>query len=137
VIRVLDADRPREGTNVVWMQALPSQGGDFVDVIGSAVVPAAHDATAAAAAVEDAVRGLMPFSERDVARERAPVLRWDVEAVGDPSPGEGWPGDVEIRVSSRPPIYALPREAVAALGFEGDLLLGWRAGDAIRADVHG
>lgn len=136
VIRVRDLGAPREGTNVVWLSALPApHGGDFVDVIATSVVPATSTRAEAEASIEEAVRELMPFSERDVAREKAPAVRWDEDVPGDPAPGEGWPGEVEIRVSSRPPIYLLPREAVAALGFEGDLLLGWRAGDAIRQDV--
>jgi hypothetical protein len=135
VIRVLDPARPRDGGNVVWLSGLPSpNGGDFVDVFAGAIVPA-QALPDAEGAVEAAVRELMPFSEREIVRERPPAARWDVELPGDPGPGEGWPGDVEIRVSSRPLIYLLPREAVAALGFEGDLLLGWRAGDAIKADV--
>jgi hypothetical protein len=32
-------------------------------------------------------------------------------------------------------VFRLPREAVAALGVEGDLLLGCQAGDAIRAEL--
>ena len=40
-----------------------------------------------------------------------------------------------IRISSRPPLYELPREALASLGVEGDVLLGWRAGDRIAADL--
>ena len=50
-------------------------------------------------------------------------------------PGQGWPGDTDLRLSSRPPIYHLDRSAVAGLGLEGDLLLGWRAGDAIAEEL--
>ncbi len=135
VIHVPDLARPLDGANVLTLSVHPAQaGGDAVDLVAAATVPAG-DVGLAEDALEGAVRGLMPFSEGSLRRERSPAVRWDEDCPGDPGLGEGWPGDVEIRVSSRPPIYLLPREGVASLGFEGDLLLGWRAGDAIRADV--
>ena len=47
----------------------------------------------------------------------------------------GWPPTAELRVGSRAPVHALERAWLAPLGFEGDLLLGWRAGDAIAGDL--
>jgi hypothetical protein len=65
-----------------------------------------------------------------------PRPRWDDElALEDPAPGSGWPGEVALRLLSRPPVYRLPREETAVLGFEGDCLLGWRAGEAILAEL--
>jgi hypothetical protein len=32
-------------------------------------------------------------------------------------------------------VHLLAREGLAALGLEGDVLLGWRAGDAIAAEL--
>ncbi|MCU0670411.1 MAG: hypothetical protein MUF70_13835, partial [Myxococcota bacterium] len=62
--------------------------------------------------------------------------RWDDDlALEDPPAGGGWPSEVDLRVLSKPPVYRLPREEVGVLGFEGDCLLGWRAGDAILADL--
>ena len=65
----------------------------------------------------------------------APRPEWDDElALGDPAgSGGGWPTEVEIRVPARAPVFALPREELAGLGPEGDLLLGWQAGDTIAA----
>ena len=40
-----------------------------------------------------------------------------------------------LRASQRPPVYALDRRRVATLGTEGDLLLGWRAGELIAAEL--
>jgi hypothetical protein len=79
----------------------------------------------------------MPFAEGRIGRvAAAPAPLWDDDfALADPEAGGGWPGDVEIRATSRPPVYVLPREHTASLGFEGDLLLGWRAGDAIRSEL--
>jgi hypothetical protein len=42
---------------------------------------------------------------------------------------------VDLRLLSKPPVYRLAREQVGVLGVEGDCLLGWRAGDAILADL--
>ncbi|HYB13389.1 MAG TPA: hypothetical protein VEG67_07950, partial [Myxococcota bacterium] len=135
VVCVGDLGQPLDATNVVTLSVHPSpQASDAVDLVGSALVPVANKG-AAEDQIEAAVRALMPFSEGGLRREAIRAVRWDEDWPGDPALGEGWPGDVEIRVSSRPPIYVLPRESVAALGFEGDVLLGWRAGDAIRADV--
>jgi len=138
VVRVIDPGLPVEGTNCVSLVVLPSpHGGDSRDLVASAIVAAGSDAerAAAEARIEQAVRELMPFSQGHIVRDPLPAVRWDEESPGDPAVGESWPSDVEIRVSSRPPVYALPRDAVAGLGFEGAILLGWRAGDAIRADL--
>lgn len=140
VIRVVDPTLPVDGVNCVSLLVLPSpHGGDARDLVATAIVEAPDDAARAVAAdrIETAVRELMPFSKGHVVRDPIPAVRWDEEAQGDPAMGASWPGDVEIRISSRPPVYVLPREAVGALGFEGDVLLGWRAGDAIRADLGG
>jgi hypothetical protein len=77
----------------------------------------------------------MPFAGNQLVREPIVLPRWDDDVPADPASGEGWPGELEIRLSSRPPIFCLPREGVAALGFEGDVLLGWRAGDVIRGEL--
>ena len=142
VIRVGDPAQPLEGTNLVTIGVFPAGGAsDAVDLAVSAVVPAPADAAESArveAELEAAARALLPFSDGRVVRGPASQARWDDDGwLADPGLGEGWPGEVEIRASSRPPVYALCREGVAALGSEGDLLLGWRAGDAIRAELGG
>ena len=135
VVCVADPGQPLAGVNVVTLCVHPSpQGSELVDLVGSATVPQASPSPAEDA-IEGVARALTPFSEGVLRREPVPSVQWDEDWPGDPALGEGWPGDAEIRVSSRPPIYILPRESVASLGFEGDVLLGWRAGDAIRADV--
>ncbi len=107
-----------------------------VDVTAARVVEDGADLAAAYDDMEAAVRALLPFSERRVARvAEAPRPVWDDElALLDPSgAGSGWPTEVEIRVATRAPVFALPREELAGLGPEGDLLLGWQAGDTIAA----
>jgi hypothetical protein len=107
-----------------------------VDVTATRAVDAGCDLAEAHAELERAVRGLLPFSERRAARvAEASEPAWDDElALADPAGGGGgWPTEVEIRVPTRAPVFALPREELAGLGPEGDLLLGWQAGDTIAA----
>jgi hypothetical protein len=115
-----DQDRDPRHVDVTATQAIDDEGD----------LAAAHDR------MEQAVRSLLPFSERRMGRvAEAPRPQWDDElALGDPQgSGGGWPTEVEIRVATRAPVFALPREELAGLGPEGDLLLGWQAGDTIAA----
>jgi hypothetical protein len=137
VVVVRDPEAPAEGTNVVTLQVFArASERATVDLVAAAVVPAeGADAAASEAEIEAAVRGLVPFSEDHLVRERTPALAWDCDALLlDPENGSAWPREAELRLSSRPPAFCLERAGVAALGFEGDLLLGWRAGEAIAAD---
>jgi hypothetical protein len=43
----------------------------------------------------------------------APQLDNDDGWLEDPKPGGGWPGEIDLRLSSRPPIYHLDRAAIA------------------------
>lgn len=90
-------------------------------------------------ALEDALLALFPFSKGKMARRgTCHRPRWDDElALPEPRPGVGWPGEVEIRVPVRPPVFGLAREGVFGLGAEGELLLGWRAGDTIASQLRG
>jgi hypothetical protein len=107
------------------------------DLIASAVVPI-DDAEAerrAEARIERALRDLLPFSEG--ALERVPLrpLRWDTDALlADPT-GAAWPEEPELRLSARPAVYGLDRASVGGLGGEGEVWLGWRAGDAIAEEL--
>jgi hypothetical protein len=137
-ILVSDPDAPLAGANVIALAVHPSPRGNlFAEVFASAVVADEPEEIAASAArIEEAVRGLMPFSEGRISRIPAPARPlWDEAALPAPGPGDGWPGEADIRTSGRQPVFRLPREALAGLGMEGDLLLGWRAGDAIRAEL--
>jgi hypothetical protein len=112
------------------------RGARHVDLTASVAVDDGADLGAAHDRLEAAVRGLLPFSEQRLARvAEAPRPVWDDElALGDPAgTGGGWPTEVEIRTPLKPPVFLLPREELAGLGPEGDLLLGWQAGDTIAA----
>lgn len=138
VVRLIDPLRPADGTNVLGIALHPlAAGSDAVHLIASAVVEADDPEPARREAeIEDAVRALMPFSEGRLARQPGFHPRWDDDAaLEDPAPGAAWPAEVEIRAASRPPVYALARSALGGLGAEGDLLLGWRAGERIAADL--
>jgi hypothetical protein len=65
-----------------------------------------------------------------------PRLLWDDDGLlCDPAGASGWPAPFSTRLSGRLPIHSLDRTRVAGLGFEGDLLLGFRAADAIAAEL--
>jgi hypothetical protein len=127
-----------EAPDVVAVRVLPfAKRTERADLVVSAVLPADRaDLPQAEARMTGTLRRLMPFSEGGIALKREPVPVWDSDdLLSDPAPGSGWPGDCELRRSSRPPVFELDRAGVAALGFEGDVLLGWRAGEAIAAEL--
>lgn len=112
------------------------RGARHVDLTASMAVDDGADLAAVHDRLEAAVRGLLPFSEQRLARvAEAPRPAWDDElALGDPAgSGGGWPTEVEIRTPLKVPVFWLAREELAGLGPEGDLLLGWQAGDTIAA----
>jgi hypothetical protein len=87
-----------------------------VDVTASQALEDGGDLAAAHDRLEQAVRALLPFSERRIGRvAEAPRPEWDDElALGDPQgSGGGWPTEVEIRLPTRAPVFALPREELA------------------------
>jgi hypothetical protein len=138
-ILVSDSAAPVVGTNAIALTVHPSErGGLFAEVVASAIVK--DDPTELAegsTAIEEAVRRLMPFSQGRIGPIPSPPRPlWDDEAAAStPKPGDGWPGEVGIHTPGRRPVFCLPREGLAGLGLEGELLLGWRAGDAIRAEL--
>ena len=75
------------------------------------------------------------MTDRHHPHDRRPV--WDDDGwLEDPGPGSGWPAEIDIRSLSKPAVYQLDRACVGNLGVEGDLLLGWRGGDAIAAELN-
>ena len=108
-----------------------------LDLLASVVVPVADDAAVqrAESRIEAALRDLLPFSEGALERRPLPELRWDTDALlADPA-GAAWPEEPELRLSARPAVYGLDRASVGGLGGEGEVWLGWRAGDAIAAEL--
>ncbi|MBW2373759.1 MAG: hypothetical protein JRF70_14600 [Deltaproteobacteria bacterium] len=119
-----------DGKRVITISAYPaSSNSDVVEVVASAVGASGDE-------IERAVLELMPFCEGRLVRHPTPEPRWDDDdALEDPSHNAAWPGEVEIRLASRPRVYQLPRAGLAGLGVEGDVLLGWRAAERIAADL--
>ena len=113
-----------------------SEGDGLVDLVARAVIDPAEDLTAAEQALEARVRELICFAGRDLRRLALQHPRWDDDGwLEDPESGSGWPAELQLRVSARPPVYRLDRAEIAGLGIEGDLMLGWRAGDAIAGEL--
>jgi hypothetical protein len=138
VIALADPERPALGVGSVMLRRLAcSDDPELAHLVVSTLLEIPEpDLAAREAEMTAAVTRLMPFAEGRLGRVATPPLRWDDDAaLDDPADGEGWPGDVEVRLGTRQPIYRLERAAVAGLGFEGEILLGWRGGDAIAADL--
>jgi hypothetical protein len=136
VLCIADPQAPLEGANLVALRVFPAAGDSGVaDLVVSAVAPADGGACAELEREMTATAaGILPFAEAE--RARAPQVRWDSDdPLTDPAPGSGWPAEIEVRVGSRQPVYCLDRSLSASLGVEGDLLLGWRTGEAIVSDL--
>ena len=119
----------------VTAYANPHDTGRF-DLVARLRVDDDEDIEAAEDELEERLHGLMPFAGDRI--ERRPQRRptWDDDGwLEDPLPGRGWPAEIDIRALSKPPVYSLDRACVGSLGVEGDMLLGWRAGDAIANDL--
>lgn len=138
VICVPEPDLPATGGNVVTL-ALHPDPRDLrrTGVVGTVVVQDTADEHAEGARrIEAAFAALAPFAAARLEARPVPEARWDDPgALLDPPRGASWPCEVEIQASSRPRVYVLAREGLAGLGLEGEILLGWRAGDVIRSDL--
>lgn len=145
---ILPSDRDaREAANddsTFMVTAFPSQTRPgFVELVARAVLPETEpdrlesDLAKLSDSIVRRLERLMPFSRDKLQKIAGPIPQWDSDDgwLEDPPPGTGWPAEIDLRLSSRPPIYHLDRAAVAGLGLEGDLLLGWRGGDAIAAEL--
>lgn len=118
----------------------PSErGAHYAELTVTRDIPLDLDRDSVHDALETSLWGLFPFAEGKMARRGVCLLpHWDDElAQIEPGTSAGWPGEVEIRASAKPLVYALPRDAVFGLGGEGELLLGWRAGDTIAGQLRG
>jgi hypothetical protein len=101
------------------------------DLLVSTLAPREADAAAIRTLLERAVHELAPFCGERLERRPLPAARWDRDdglLAADPAG--------VVRVSRSPLVVSLERGAAAAFGFEGDLLLGWRAGDELCAELR-
>jgi len=106
------------------------------DLFLSTVTPREADVEVSYARLERAVEELAPFCSSRIERRPAPGVLWDrddlLHAATTPARD---PSAAGARLSSRPLVVALERDAAAAYGFEGELLSGWRAGDELLAEL--
>jgi hypothetical protein len=137
LILMSDAGRGDPGSRVISVTASAGpSGSDDVELVARMLIDEGEDIGLAEQEIEARFVALCPFSEGKIKRRphRAPI--WDDESwLEDPLPGTGWPAEIDLKVSSRPTVYRLDRAEVGGLGLEGDLLLGWRAGDAIAHEL--
>jgi hypothetical protein len=137
VIQITDPDRAISGTNLIRLRTFDDgRSGDRIDLVASAVVPADTDIELASEEIEAAAAKLLPLGREGWVRVKKLPPRWDRdELLADPPGARSGLAEGSLRPISRLPAYVLDRARSGALGFEGDLLLGWRAGDAIAADL--
>jgi hypothetical protein len=112
----------------------PRRAGEPADLIASTLAPRDGDPDAVRARLERALQDLAPFCGDAFERRPPPGARWDRD---DLLPAAAAPDALPSaqRLSSRPLVFSLDRDAAAPHGFEGDLLLGWRAGDDVLAEI--
>jgi hypothetical protein len=134
VVEDADADEPA----VVTLSRAPAANPhDAVPIAVRTVIdPARTSREDARRRMVDAVRSLVPFSSGRILEREHALPRWDDDdALCDPEGPATWPPEVDLRLAPRRPIFFLPRAEVACLGIEGEMLLGWRAGDAIAGEL--
>lgn len=137
LIMMEEADRggPSDRLMTATLFANPGDKGT-IDLVARMRVEPNEDIAAAEDEMEARVQALMPFSKGRIKRREQRRPSWDDDGwLEDPHPGAGWPAEMDLKVSVRPPVYRLNRAEVAGLGLEGDLLLGWRGGDAIATEL--
>lgn len=120
----------------VSLRRQPGERPGRVDLVASAVAPLDAPAAGVQDWIDRVIERLVPFADgRFTARPVATPV-WDTDdLLCDPSGGSGWPAPFTSRLAGRLPVHHLDRAAVAGLGFEGDLLLGLHAAEAIAAEL--
>jgi len=153
VRRDLVPEAMASGVVLVGGPGAPLEGGDHValslhrdpeapgwwDAVARFLVDPDADPAPAARAVRGRVEELLPFAAEagpeGLRQRRVEAPRWDDDGWLEDLPRGRTPGEARIRLQGRPPVYRLERAALAGLGLEGDLLLGWRGGDAVAAEL--
>ncbi len=137
VVMLRDVDAAGPADELMTLNASPDpDGGAAVDLVARMRVPGGVDERDAEAAMLARVHELMPFSEGRLERRDVARPQWDDDDwLEDPVGGEGWPAEADLRLDTKARVYRLDRAGVAGLGVEGDLLLGWRGGDALADEL--
>lgn len=133
LVVVHPASNDNEPPPWVRIRIHPGAGG-MSEIVASTDAPANAERTPL---LEASVRDLLPFSEDWLETRAVPEASWDSDVwLPAAEPKGTWPRTDTLRVASRPAIYSLARDSMASLGSEGDLLLGWRGGEAIAAELQ-
>lgn len=136
VIALGDPERPFADREASITAYANPDSKDLFDLVARLRVKDGEDIAAAEDELEARLHHLMPFAVDRIVRKAQRRPLWDDDGwLEDPAPGSGWPAEVDIRCLAKPAVYRLDRAAVASLGIEGDMLLGWRAGDAIAREL--
>jgi len=121
---------------VVTLRRHPGERSGEVELIATAVGPADAPVAGMQQWIDQVLERLIPFADGRLTARPVPSPLWDTDwLLCDPGGGAGWPAPFSSRLPGRLPIHHLDRAAVAGLGFEGDLLLGLHAADAIAAEL--
>jgi hypothetical protein len=111
------------------------RGSGQTDLLVSTLAPRETPLEEVRAQLERAVRELAPFCGDALVRRATAAARWDRDDLVGAADARAPEAPAGLRLSSRPLVVSLERDAAAAHGFEGELLLGWRAGDELRAEL--
>lgn len=108
----------------------------WVDLVVRSIAREGLEAADQEQQLVERVLALMPFHADQVERLAVKQPLWDDDHwLEDPAHGACWPGELDLRVSAKLPIYLLDRSWVGGLGVEGDLLLGLRAGEILQKEL--
>lgn len=109
----------------------------FVDVVVRGIETEGIEHSVQEQRLVDRALALMPFHGDEVERIPVKIPFWDDDhLLEDPAHGACWPGELDLRVGAKLPIYMLDRSWVGGLGFEGDVLLGLRAGELLQKELR-
>ena len=140
-------DSESANSETVTITAFPSQThSGHIDLVARTMLPSLAGSSRTDLMTElarlrrsiaERIEALMPFCGDRLLSIELSHPGWDSDDgwLEDARPGTGWPAEIDLRLPTRLPIYHLDRAATAGVGLEGDLLLGWRGGDAIAGQL--
>jgi hypothetical protein len=112
------------------------RSGAYDDLLLSTIAAHSEDAESVRARLERTLHDLAPFCAPHLERRPVPATRWDRDDLVHEASSQARDVGAGARLSSRPPVVSLEPGDAAAFGFEGSLLLGWRTGDELQAELR-
>jgi hypothetical protein len=104
-------------------------------LVARRVVERGDDLSALREQIRERLAALMPFTGDALESMTTTLPSWDDDDWLSGPASAVPPARLVTRICDRPPVYRLERSAVAALGFVGDLELGWRGGDRLVSEL--